>query len=385
MKQKIYLDNAATTPLYPEVVDRMAEVLHTHFGNPSSIHHLGREARTIIEESRKTVANYLQASLGEIFFTSGGTEASNTALKCSVRDLGVKRIITSHIEHHCVSHSIASLIASANIQVEYVNLEPAGRPDLGHLRTLLQDSSQTTLVSLMHANNEIGTMIDLSRTGELCREYGAYFHSDTVQTFGHFPLDLSTIEIDFVTGAAHKFHGPKGVGVLYINGDIAIKPMMDGGGQERNMRAGTENISGIAGLATALQVSIDRMDENHLYVKQLRDRLRTDLEENFDGLQIHGDPDGEALNTVLNVGFPPSAYSDLLLLNLDIEGICASGGSACSSGAAVGSHVIAHLYPEFKGSAIRFSFSEMNTSAEVGYLVEKLQNILKKTSLQAGA
>jgi len=385
MKQKIYFDNAATTPLYPEVVDRMAEVLRNNYGNPSSIHQLGREARTIVEESRKTVAQYLNASLGEIFFTSGGTEATNTALKCAVRDLEVKRIITSAIEHHCVGHSVSSLVTVSGIQVDHVDLDPTGRPDLDHLRKLLAESEKRTLVSLMHANNEIGTMMDLRQTGMLCREYGALFHSDTVQTFGHFPLDLTTIEIDFVTGAAHKFHGPKGAGVLYINGDQSIKPMMDGGGQERNMRAGTENISGIAGLATALQVSIDRMPDNQLYVRGLRDKLKTALLANFDELAIHGDPDGMSLATVLNVGFPASPQSELLLLNLDIEGICASGGSACSSGAAVGSHVISHLYPNFTGSAIRFSFSEMNTSDEVDYLMEKLQTILKSNSVVSGS
>lgn len=382
MKQMIYLDNAATTPLYPEVVERMTQVLSSSYGNPSSIHQLGRKARTIIEESRKTVANYLNASLGEIFFTSGGTEATNTALKCAVRDLGVRRIITSHIEHHCVGHSVRSLETAAQVEVEYVNLESTGRPDFDHLRSLLDASTEKTLVSLMHANNEIGTMIDLSLTGKLCREYGALFHSDTVQTFGHFPLDLSEIEVDFITGAAHKFHGPKGVGVLYINGNNAIKPMIDGGGQERNMRAGTENIAGIAGLATALQLNIDRMDQNHLYINTLRDKLRLSLLEEFEGMQVHGDPTGLSLDTVLNVGFPPSPHSELLLLNLDIEGICASGGSACTSGASVGSHVIAHLYPNFKGSVVRFSFSEMNTVDEVDVVVDKLKAILHKATAQ---
>lgn len=373
---RVYFDNAATTSVHPLVLDRMIEVLRDCYGNPSSIHKHGRQSRTIIEEARKTVAEYLKASIGEVFFTSGGTEATNTALKCAVRDLGIRRIISSPIEHHCVGHTIERLVKTDSIDVEMVSLTTEGRPDLEDLRKMLSSQETPTLVSLMHANNEIGTITDLHAVGKICHEHGALFHSDTVQTFGHFPFDLTQTPIDFMTGSAHKFHGPKGIGILYINANNAIKPFMDGGGQERNMRAGTENLGGIVGLSTALKIAIEKMDDSRMYISSLKEHMKSKLLELDPTIGFHGDPNGESLYTVLNVAFPAMENGDMLLLNLDIEGICASGGSACTSGASKGSHVIQHLYPNFEGTSVRFSFSDQNNIEEVDFVIQKLAKIL---------
>ena len=253
---RIYFDNAATTPIAPEVVAIMTEVMTETYGNPSSVHREGRTARSLIEKARKTIANCINASIGEIFFTSGGTESSNMALKCAVRDLGVKRFISSKMEHHCVLHTLEILEQTQGIAIDFVNIDAKGIVDYAHLEDLLKQSEEKTLVSLMHANNELGSLLDLQRVSDLCQEYGAYLHSDTVQTMGHIPIDVEKTKINFLTGGAHKFHGPKGVGFIYINGETSIKPYLDGGSQERNMRGGTENIYGIIGMAKALELSL---------------------------------------------------------------------------------------------------------------------------------
>jgi cysteine desulfurase len=373
--KRIYFDNAATTPIEPEVVELMAQALRENFGNPSSIYAEGRTARAAIEQARKQVAHCLGASIGEIFFTSGGTESNNMALKCAVRDLGVQRIISSPIEHHCVLHSLDSLQKEGRVEVAMLPLGPGGRVDMAHLAELLQASSAKTLVSLMHANNEIGTMIDLQAVGELCREHGALFHSDTVQTMGYYPIDVSKTPISFLSGSAHKFHGPKGVGFIYINGDNIIKPFVDGGSQERNMRGGTENIYGILGLAKALSMAYGQMEERRARITAVRDYLYQQLDAHFSDLHYNGDLEGGHYK-ILSVAFPPSPRADLLLLNLDIAGISASGGSACSSGADAGSHVIAALGGDEARKTIRFSFSHHNTLEEVNVVVQKLREVV---------
>ncbi len=377
MMSRIYFDNAATTPLLPEVIEVMNMAMRDYYGNPSSIHKEGRTARTLIEQARKTVAQHLGASIGEIFFTSGGTESNNMALKGAVRDLGVQRIISTRIEHHCILHSLSTLEEQMDVEVIFLEVDERGRPDLDQLQELLAQDSKKTLVSLMHANNEIGTMIDLEEVANICREAGALFHTDTVQTIGYYPIDLSRTPISFLAGSAHKFHGPKGVGFVYINSDNIIRPFIDGGAQERNMRGGTENIYGILGLAKALELAGQEMDQRRRHIEVLRTYLQKQLLDAFEGLHFNGDGDGRAHYKTLSVSFPPSPKADLLLLNLDIAGIAASGGSACSSGADAGSHVLEGIHgPDDQRKTIRFSLSHLNTLEEVDVVVAKLREII---------
>ncbi len=374
---RVYLDNAATTPLDKEVLETMMIQLRDNYGNPSSIHADGRRARAVVEQARKSVANYFNSSVGEIFFTSGGTESNNMAIKGAIRDLGVKRIITSPIEHHCVIHTVEVLEKRNEIQLDYVKIDERGRIDFEHLEDLLKASAEKTLVSLMHANNEVGNLLDLPRTSALCKEHNALFHCDTVQSIGKFPLDLDVLSIDFLSGSAHKFHGPKGTGFIYINSDNAIKPLLDGGAQERNMRAGTENIAGIAGLAKALELAKENMTERREQIESVRAYLIDELTKNFKDITFNGDYDGEYLYTVLSISVPANSKTDLLVLSLDISGISASGGSACSSGVEKGSHVIGVLQNGSEDlKTVRFSFSHHNTKEEIDFLIEKLKGIL---------
>lgn len=375
MTQRIYFDNAATTPMDPLVVQEMLPYLSSHFGNPSSIYSYGRENRLAIEKSRKTVAAILNAQPSEIFFTSGGTESSNTAIFNAVRTLNCKRIITSPVEHHATLHTVEFLSKNQEATLEYVKLLPNGHVDLADLELLLQASDTKTLVTLMHANNEIGNITDLYQVGELCKLNGAIFHADTVQTVGHFTIDLSAIHVDFITAAGHKFHGPKGIGMLYISQRNKINPFIHGGGQERNMRAGTENIYGIIGFAKALEIANENHAVESAYILSLKKYLKEKLEENIPGVVFNGDPEGNSLYTVLSVGFPHNEKSEMLLFNLDIHHICASGGSACSSGANQGSHVITALKTG-KQSTVRFSFSKYNTKEEIDQTVEKIKTLL---------
>ena len=373
--KRVYFDNAATTPIDPEVADLMCELLKEKFGNPSSIHSYGRESRAIIERSRKQVASFLNVSPSEIFFTGGGTEADNMAIKCSVRDLGIERIISSPIEHHAVLYTVEELEREKKVQLDLLKINSKGYVDMDHLRELLGASTKKTLVSLMHANNEIGNMISLEEVGELCAEYGALFHSDTVQTMSHYRMDFSKLKVHFATSSAHKFHGPKGIGFLYINKDIAIKPMILGGSQERNMRAGTENVYGIAALAKAMEIAYRDMEEHQKHVQGIKSYMIQKLEELFPEIEFNGDPKGNSLYTVLNVSFPSSEMNEMFLYNLDIEGVAASGGSACSSGSNVGSHVLNSLGKTSEGPAIRFSFSRNNTKEDVDYAVSVLKEL----------
>ncbi len=373
---RIYFDNAATTPLDPEVLEVMMPYLTTYFGNPSSIYSYGRESRMAIENARKQVAKMLGAKPAEIFFTSGGTESSNTAINAAINDLGCKRIITSPVEHHATLHTVQALEKEKGIAVSYVKLLPNGHIDLQDVEQLLQPGDEKCLVTLMHANNETGNLSDIHAIGNLCKKYDAVFHSDTVQTVGHFPFDLKNTPVHFITGAAHKFGGPKGVGILYISENIKIHPFINGGSQERNMRAGTENLYGIVGFAKALQLATDNYEADSKYINDLRLYMADCLQKEIPDISFHGDPFGNSLYTVLNIGLPQTDKTDMLLFNLDIHHICASGGSACTSGASAGSHVISAVYPDADIVAVRFSFSKHNTKEEVDKVAATLKTLL---------
>ncbi|PRD47891.1 cysteine desulfurase family protein [Sphingobacterium haloxyli] len=372
---QVYFDNAATTPLDPEVIKVMTETMQDHYGNPSSIHAHGRQARTIVEKARKTIASLLKASPSEIFFTSGGTEADNMAIVRSIIDMGITRAITSPLEHHAVLHTLEDLAQRGVIQLDFVRIDERGHVDLAHLRDLLSQHPRT-FVSLMHANNEIGTLTDIRTVSEICQEFNAIFHSDTVQTMGHYEHDLSTLHIDFLTGAAHKFHGPKGVGFIYINGKNKIRPLIYGGAQERNMRGGTENVYGIVGLAKALEMCYQDMETHRAYIQDLKDYMCTELRKNIPQITFNGDiTSAGSLYTVLNVSLPCAEIADMLLFSLDIAGISASGGSACSSGSQIGSHVLQALGGDPDKPSVRFSFCKYNTKEEVDFVVKKLTEI----------
>jgi cysteine desulfurase len=373
---RIYFDNAATTSLDPVVLETMMPFFTEKFGNPSSIYSYGRETRMAVEQARKSIAKILNAHPAEIFFTSGGTESSNTAILTAVRDLGCKHVITSPIEHHAVTHTVEYLNNADRVMVSYVKLLPDGHVDLEDLEKLLASTEEKTLVTLMHANNEIGNILDIHAVGNLCKLYNAIFHSDTVQTVGHFPFDLRNTPVHFITGAAHKFHGPKGVGLLYINENVRIKPFIHGGGQERNMRAGTENIYGIVGLAKALEIATAGFEEDSAAIGTIKYYMMDELKKNVPGVSFNGDVLGNSLYTVLNASFPKSEKSEMLLFNLDINNVCASGGSACTSGADQGSHVIRAINNNPNQIAVRFSFSKHNTKAEVDTVIEKLKESL---------
>ncbi len=373
---RIYFDNAATTSLDPNVLEAMMPFLSDKFGNPSSIYSYGRETRMAVEQARKSVAKLLNANPAEIFFTSGGTESSNMAIQTAVRDLGCKHIITSVIEHHAVSHTVEHLDKLDAIKVSYVKLMPDGHIDIEDLEKLLAASEEKTLVTLMHANNEIGNMLDLHVVGNLCKLYNAIFHSDTVQTVGHFPIDLRNTPIHFITGAAHKFHGPKGVGIIYINENVKVNPIVHGGSQERNMRAGTENIYGIVGFAKALELAMAKHKEDAAYIGTLKYYMYDQLRKHIAGVGFNGDVLGNSLYTVLSCSFPKTEKSEMILFNLDINNICASGGSACTSGAEQGSHVIRAVNNNLNQITVRFSFSKNNTKAEIDAVVEKLKELL---------
>ena len=369
---KVYLDNAATTPIAPEVVEAMLPILKEGFGNPSSIHSFGRAARAHIEKSRRAIATRLNVAPGEIFFTSGGTEADNMAIRGAIKTLGLKHAISTCIEHHAVGHTLEELEKKGLCKVSYVNIKPDGHIDLDHLKELLANNERS-FVSLMHANNEIGNLIDLKEVGDICEEYDAIFHSDTVQTMAHYQYDLKAINIHFVAASAHKFHGPKGNGFLYVNTDSKIAPFITGGSQERNMRGGTENVYGIVGLAKAFELAFDEAKEHEEYVLGLKNHMIEQLEANIPGVSFNGDAKGNSLYTILNVRFPHNPKGDMILYNLDILGIACSGGSACTSGSNQGSHVLKGMCVAMDQPSIRFSFSRFNTIEEIDYTLSKLK------------
>ena len=378
---RVYLDNAATTPLDPEVFEAMKPFMMEDFGNPSSTHAHGRKVRAAIESARKKVAELLNCTPGEIIFTSGGTEADNAIIRSAVETYTLKHAISSSIEHHAVSHTLELLEKQGAIQVHHVNLTQDGDVDFTHLEELLK-RYPNALVSLMQANNEIGNLLDIEVAGSLCEKYHAYFHSDTVQTIGHYRLDMKKLKVQGMAAAAHKFHGPKGVGFMYINNHKKIHSFMQGGPQERNLRGGTENVYGIIGLAKALEICYQHLDEHKAYIESLKTYMIEKLKAVIPGVSFHGQSAhlDKSLYTVLNVSLPEAEENDMLLFNLDLQGISVSGGSACASGASTGSHVLAALYPNSKRGAVRFSFSKFNTIHEIDFVAEKLAEIYKVTA-----
>lgn len=376
--ERVYLDNAATTPLDKEVMTEMVNVMSNYYGNPSSIHAQGREVRTLIEKARKTVAGLLNATPAEIFFTSGGTEADNTAIRCGIAAYGLKHAITSKIEHHAVEHTLNMLLKKGIIdKLSFVDVDERGNVNYTHLEELLR-SNERSFVSLMHANNELGTLTDIERVGDICEQYNAIYHCDTVQTMGHYVHDVRKLKAHFIVCAAHKLHGPKGVGFLFVNHNIKISPMIFGGAQERNMRGGTENVYGIVGLAKALEIAYVEMESHRQHIQGLKDYLKLKLS-GIPDVYFNGETDAEkSLYTVLNVSFPAMDMADMLLFNLDINGISASGGSACSSGSNIGSHVLTGIQADPDRPSVRFSFSKYNTRAELDFVVEKVKEIVDK-------
>lgn len=370
---RIYFDNAATTALDKDVLDAMLPYMTSQFGNPSSIYSYGRESRLAIESARKSVAKLLNAHPGEIFFTSGGTESNNTAILSAIRDLDCKHIISSAIEHHAVLHTVEHYGCGEVVTRSHVKLLENGHIDINDLEEQLASHEERCLVTLMHANNEIGNILDIHAVGNLCKKYNAIFHSDCVQTVGHYHLDLRETPVHFISGAGHKFHGPKGVGILYVNDNVKIKPFILGGGQERNMRAGTENLYGIVGFAKALELAMANHDADSQYIQSLKDYMIEQLQQHIDGVQLNGDQQGKCLYTVLSAAFPKTEKSEMILFNLDMQGICVSGGSACSSGADQGSHVIRAINNNPNLVTVRFSFSKHNTKDEVDAVIGKLK------------
>jgi cysteine desulfurase len=370
---RVYLDNAATTQLDPEVFEAMKPYMLEFYGNPSSTHAHGRATRSALEKARKQTAERLGVSPSEIFFTSGGTEADNTAIKCTIATMGIGRAISSRLEHHAVLHVLEDLAARRLIELDFVNTDEQGQIDIQHLEELLKDQ-EPALVSLMHGNNEIGNLNDLELLGDICEAHGAIFHSDTVQTLAHYPLELGKLKVHCIAGSAHKFHGPKGVGLLYVKKGHKMAPFLHGGSQERNMRGGTENIYGIMGMAKAMEIAQENLDTHRAHILALKKAMRDGLLEKIPGVQFNGlSADTEhSLYTVLNVSLPPSENADMLLFHLDLHQISASGGSACSSGSSLGSHVLQALPMAAGRGNVRFSFSKYNTMEEVSYVVDKL-------------
>lgn len=376
---RVYLDNAATTPIAPEVAEFMIPFILNEFGNPSSTHSFGRQAKAVIETSRRSIAKHLNCAPAEIYFTSGGTEADNLALHICVNALEVTHIITSPLEHHAIGHTAEYLYKQGIIQLSYVKVDSKGNVDLADLERLLQ-IDRKALVSLMHGNNEISTLLPLDSVSELCQKYQAYFHSDTVQTMGHYAFDLQKLKIDFLTCAAHKFHGPKGIGFLYVNKSLRTEALIHGGAQERGLRGGTENLYGIAGLAKAMDLAYEDVVGHQNHVQSLKTHMINELKAHFSDIDFHGEINPEkSLYTVLNCCFPPTSKSGMLLFTLDLKGIACSGGSACSSGAVKQSHVLQGIGAESLRPNVRFSFSRYTTKEEIDYTLEQIKAIFTKT------
>jgi cysteine desulfurase len=372
--KKVYLDNAATTAIRPEVIDEMTKVLAEDYGNASSSHSFGRNAKSVVELSRKSIAKQLNASAQEIIFTSGGTEADNWILRAAIRDLKVQRIITCKMEHHAVLYAIEALQLETGIAVDFVNVLPDGNISLTHLSELLS-ANMPTLVSLMHVNNEIGTVLDLETVGNICRQYGAYFHSDTIQSVGKTKFDLQQLPIDFIVASAHKFHGPKGIGFAYVRKGLVLHPMLFGGEQEKGLRAGTEAVHNIAGMAKALELSYAHLEEEQQYITGLKAYAIAQLQSHFPEMKING---GDTFYNIVNVCFPFSPEkTSMILFHLDMKGIAVSRGSACQSGSIKPSHVLAEILSgeDLKKPSLRISFSHYNTTEDIDYLVEVLQSV----------
>ncbi len=370
----IYLDNAATTPMREEVIETMHSCMKDVYGNPSSIHQAGRKARVLVERARRIVSKKLNVSPSEIFFTSGGTEANNAILWGCYKDLGKKHFITSPLEHPAVLHSVESIARYHNAGVSLIDIDSKGNVDLEHLEFLLKENPGS-VVSLMHANNEIGNLMPMNAVSKLCRQFDALFHSDMVQTMGKLHLDLQALDVDFAVASAHKFHGPKGAGLMFVRKGKSFRPWIMGGGQERNMRAGTENIYGIAGLAKALELAEDTMGMDQEHINNLRWMFLQLVKEKLPDVSFNGDAEGSALNTIVNLSLPEKINSEMLLPNLDIAGFCVSSGSACSSGSTTGSHVLTAMGVSDDRPSLRVSFSRFNTIEEVQNFVEVLRRL----------
>ena len=376
--KNIYLDNAATTPILPEVINTITESMTHFYGNPSSIHLIGRKAKSLVEIARKNIAKHFNASANEIIFTAGGSEADNLILRNAITNLSVTTIISSKIEHHAVLHVINDLEKEFSIAVNWVDIDEDGAINYAHLETLLQKDTTKKLVSLMHINNEIGILLDVHKVSQLCTVNNALFHSDAVQAVGHFTIDVQQTPIDFFAASAHKFHGPKGVGFAYIRKGFGIYPMLHGGEQERGARAGTENVHSILGMEKALEVAYLNLKDDTKYIQQIKSYFINELTKNFEGIIFNGCSESETKSSyiILNVRFPKE-YA-MLLFNLDLKGIAVSGGSACQSGSNKGSHVLNAILLEneqFKTS-VRFSFSKFNTIEEIDYVIKNLKEII---------
>ncbi|WP_299277010.1 cysteine desulfurase family protein [uncultured Psychroserpens sp.] len=374
----VYFDNAATTQIREDVINRMSDVMKLNFGNPSSTHSYGRKSKSLIESSRKRVASHFNVSAAEIVFTSGGTEADNLVLQSAVKDLGVTEIITSKIEHHAILHTIDRLKEVYQITITYVNLTENGDVDLAHLEDLLKSEAKQ-LVSLMHVNNEIGNKLDIKTVANLCKANDALFHSDTVQSVGHYRLDLQDIPIDYLAASAHKFHGPKGVGFAFLRKNSGLRPLILGGEQERGLRAGTESIHNIVGLDEALQLSYENLDNEKAYIQNLKSYFIEQLRKALPNVTFNGQSGDleKSTYTLVNVCLPISAdKAGLLQFQLDLKGVACSKGSACQSGSSQNSHVLTEILDEahLGRPSVRFSFSSYNTKEEVDYVV----NVLKE-------
>ncbi|WP_088324826.1 cysteine desulfurase family protein [Polaribacter tangerinus] len=374
----IYLDNAATTKMAPEVISVISNSMELNYGNPSSTHQFGRKAKTSVEKARKQIAAHFNVSAQEIVFTSSGTEADNLILHNAVNHLGVKHLITSKIEHHAVLHTCKFLSDTKNIRLSYVNIDTFGNVDISHLETLLQSSEEKTLVSLMMINNEIGTLLPIKNVAGLCKKYEALFHSDTVQAIGHYPIDLHDMAIDFMVASAHKFHGPKGVGFAFFRKGFGILPMLHGGEQERGARSSTENVHAILGMEKALDIAVSSMEKDMLHLNNIKRYFISALKKLSNDIDFNGnshDLDNSSC-TILNVRFP--LKNSMLLFELDLAGIAVSGGSACQSGSNKGSHVLSEILPvnEADKTSVRFSFSKYTTLQEIDVTVKKLQELL---------
>ncbi len=374
MSTRIYFDNASTTPILKEVSHYMAEVNETYYGNPSSIHFYGRQSKIIVEDARTLIANGLGASTGEIFFTSGATEANNMALYCSVRDLGIKKILSSPTEHHCNLHMFDYLQKHKLASVEMLDVDQFGHIDYEALDEKLSNENEGVMLSLMHGNNELGTIHNMDRLGEVCKKYNVLFHSDAAQTIGKIPIDLSNSNVGFIAGSAHKFYGPKGVGFIYINGDNLIKPLIHGGDQERGMRSGTENLYGIAGMSKAFELALSEMNDRTSKIEEISNLFINRLTKECHDIRINGSQ-VEQLKNIVSISFPHTDKAEMLMMNLDILGICASSGSACASGVENDSHVLEAIKHDPKRKTVRFSFSHLNSLDEVNTVVDKIKTV----------
>ncbi len=378
---KVYLDNAATTRLDDEVLEAMLPFMREIYGNPSSIHSHGREARAAVEKARRVFASRLNVSPAEIFFTSGGTEADNMAIVSCIHTYGLKHAVTSRVEHHAVLHTLQHMEKMGHIRLSYVDLDEHGAVLPERLEELLRNNPRS-LVSLMHANNEIGNITDIETVGSICKAHDSFFHSDTVQTIAHLEIDPRKAGAMYINGSAHKFHGPKGAGFIYISGEAPLKPFIQGGAQERDMRGGTENVAAIVGMAKAFELAYDRIKSDREHIENLKQLLIHGLKTRINGVEFNGlsaDPH-QSLYTILSASLPESDDNEMLLFNLDIQGVSVSGGSACTSGSVIGSHVLQALGVNQARGHIRFSFSRYNTEDEIDFVIERLVEFVDKSS-----